>query len=89
MVHPLASNLIVKLLRGMFKQRPSVPRYIVTYDVVKVLQYISNSYSNISFEFLTKNLAAYVHFKRTKIPNYELIKIPTICIKIKNTVSFT
>ena len=36
---------IVRLLRGIFKQRPSLPHYTVTYDVVKVLQYISNSYS--------------------------------------------
>ena len=39
--HPL----IIRLLRVMFKQRPSLPRYTVTYDVEKVLQYISNSYS--------------------------------------------
>ena len=29
--HPL----IVRLLRGMFKQRPYLPRYTVTYDVEK------------------------------------------------------
>ena len=51
--HPL----IVRLLRGVFKQRPSLRCYTVTYDVAKVLQYISNSYSEISLEFLTKNLA--------------------------------
>ena len=51
--HPL----IIRLLRGMFKQRPSLPRYTVTYDVAKVLQYISNSYSKMSLECLTKKLA--------------------------------
>ena len=35
---------IVRILRGIFKQRPSLPHYIVTYDVAKVLQYISNPY---------------------------------------------
>ena len=49
--------LIVRLLRGMFKQRPSLPRYTVTYDVAKVLQYISYSHSKMSLECLTKMLA--------------------------------
>ena len=62
--------LIVRLLRGMFKQRPSLPRYTVTYDVAKVLQYISYSHSKMSLECLTKMLAT---FRWTKIPNYELI----------------
>ena len=39
---------LLGLLRGMFKHKPSVFFYIVTYDVVKVLQYISNSYSQMS-----------------------------------------
>ena len=51
--HPL----IVRLLRGMFKQRPSLPRYTVTYDVAKVLQYISYSHSKMSLECLIKMLA--------------------------------
>ena len=33
--------LIVRLLGGIFKQRPSLPRYTVSYDVAKALQYIS------------------------------------------------
>ena len=48
--HPL----FIRLLRGMFKQRPTLPRLTVIYDVAKVLQYISNSYSNMSLECLTK-----------------------------------
>ena len=47
--HPL----IGRLLRGMFKQRPSLPRCMMTYDLAKVLQYIRNSYSEMFF--LTKN----------------------------------
>ena len=47
---------IVRLLRGIFKQRPSLPHYTVTYDVVKMLQYISNSYSKTYLECLTKKL---------------------------------
>ena len=31
-------RIIIKLLRGMYKQRPSLPHYAVTYDVAKVLQ---------------------------------------------------
>ena len=50
---------IVRLLRGMFKQKPSLPRYTVTYDVAKVLQYISKSYSEMSLEFLPKKLATF------------------------------
>ena len=51
--HPL----IIRLLRGMFKQRPSLPCYTLICDVAKVLQYISNSYSKMSLECLTKKLA--------------------------------
>lgn len=51
--HPL----IVRLLKGMFKQRPALPRYTVTYDVAKVFKYIKDSYPNMSLECLTKNLA--------------------------------
>ena len=49
--------LIITLLGGMFKKIPSLPHYTATYDVAKVLQYISNSYSKVSFESLTKKLA--------------------------------
>ena len=45
----------------MFKQRPSLLRYTVTYDVAKLLQYISNSYSKISLECLTKKLATLMY----------------------------
>ena len=45
---------IKRLSRGMFKQRPFLPHYTVTYDVAKVLQYISNSYSKMTLEKLAK-----------------------------------
>ena len=48
-------HLIVRLLRSMFKQRPSLPHYTVAYDVAKVSQYISNSFSKMSLECLTKS----------------------------------
>ena len=48
--------LILRLLRSMFKQRPSLPRYTVTYDVANLLQYISKSYSKMSLGCLTKGL---------------------------------
>ena len=34
--------LIKRLLRGMFKERPTFPRYTVTYDVKYVLDYVKN-----------------------------------------------
>ena len=49
-------SLIVRLLRGMLKQKPFLPRYTVNTDVAKMLQYISNSYSKMSLECLTKKL---------------------------------
>ena len=62
--HPL----IVRLLRGIFKQIPSLPRYTVTYDAAKVLQYISSSDSKTSLEFLSKKVSSInVHFKWTKM----------------------
>ena len=36
----LLNNLIKRLLRGMFKERPTFPRYTVTYDVKCVLDYV-------------------------------------------------
>ena len=48
-------HLIVRLLRSMFQQRPSLPHYTVAYDVAKVLQYISNSFSKMSLKCLTKS----------------------------------
>ena len=66
-------TLIVRLLRGMFKQRPSLSRCTLTYDVTKVLQYISDSYQKMYLECLTKNVAILMctelHFKWTKISN--------------------
>lgn len=53
--HPL----IKRLLRGMFKQRPSLPRYTVTYDVKGVLDYIKQYTisEEMSLESLSKYLA--------------------------------
>ena len=36
--------LIKRLLRGMFKERPTFPRYTVTYDVKHVLDYVKKCY---------------------------------------------
>ena len=45
----------------MFKKRPSLLCYIVTYDLAKVLQHISNSYSKMPLECLTKRLATLMY----------------------------
>ena len=47
--HPL----VVRLLRSIFKHKPSLPRCTIAYNVAKVLQYIGNSYSKMSLECLT------------------------------------
>ena len=65
---------VAKLLRGMFNKRQSLSRYAVTYDVVKVLQYISNSHSQMSSEVWKKFNNINVYFRWTKIPNHELTK---------------
>ena len=65
---------VAKLLRGMFNKRQSLSRYAVTYDVVKVLQYISNSHSQMSSEVWKKFNNIKVYFRWTKIPNHELTK---------------
>ena len=49
--HPIVS----KLLKGFFKKRPALPRYIVIYDadiVLRFLQYLP-SWENISLKWLT------------------------------------
>ena len=65
---------VAKLLRGMFNKRQSLSRYAVTYDVVKVLQYISNSHWQMSSEVWKKFNNINVYFRWTKIPNHELTK---------------
>lgn len=53
------NHLVKKLLRGMFKLRPALPKYTCTFDVQIVLQYLSSlgdSFS-IPFKFLSYRLA--------------------------------
>ena len=49
--------LTIRLLRGMFNQIPSLPRYTVTCDEAKVLQYIATDIQKCYLECLTKMLA--------------------------------
>ena len=52
--------LIKKLLRGMFKKRPTFTRYTVTYDVKYALDYVKKCFifSETSLELTSKILAA-------------------------------
>ena len=52
---------IIKLLRDMYKQRPSLSRGTIIYGVRKVLQYMSNSYRQMFVECWTKNLATLMY----------------------------
>ena len=53
--HPLVS----RLLKGVFNQRPPKPRYEVTWDITKVLNYIDSlgESDSLSFQVLTWKLA--------------------------------
>ena len=53
--HPL----IKRIMKGMFKTKPSLPKYTVTYDVSKVLKYFSSRPPNqsLSIQELTWKLA--------------------------------
>ena len=50
--HPL----ITRLLKGMFRERPSLRKYIVTYDAKSVLDYIKSFQRNFDLKMLTKCL---------------------------------
>jgi hypothetical protein len=49
--HPIVS----RFLAGVFKKRPSLPRYIVTYDPQKILNFLKSlpSWDNIGIKWLT------------------------------------
>jgi len=50
--------LIQRLMRGVFKQRPSLPKYTVTFDVKKVFDFIESlDFDHLDLEMLTKCLA--------------------------------
>lgn len=52
--HPL----IQRLLRGIFKERPSLPKYTVTYDVKRVFNFITSlDQDSLSLELVSKCLA--------------------------------
>ena len=53
------NHLVKKLLRGMFKRRPAVPKYTCTFDVQIVLQYLSSLGDSftIPFKLLAHRLA--------------------------------
>ena len=48
--------IVRRLLKGVFKERPSLPKYTVTYDVEQVFQFIRNlpDINSLSLELLTK-----------------------------------
>ena len=50
--HPL----VKMMLKGIFKERPSIPKYTVTYDVNKIFTYIKSldHVSTLSLDVLTK-----------------------------------
>ena len=50
--------LIKRLLRGIFKERPTLPRYTVTYDVDIVFQFLASwdNPADLTLELLTKRL---------------------------------
>ena len=45
--------LVSRLLKGMFRERPSLPRYTVTYDVNIVLKYLKTITTKMTFKQLT------------------------------------
>ena len=49
---------VSRMIRGIFKLRPSLPKYVSTYDPDVILRYISNLPSNreLMLEMLTKKL---------------------------------
>ena len=54
--------IIQRLLKGMFRERPSLPRYSVTYDVKPVFDFIKNinCSEETSLEMITKILATFM-----------------------------
>ena len=58
--------LIKRLLRGMFKERSTLPRYINTYDLKYIPDYVKK-FSETSLELTSKSFGNYdVPFESTK-----------------------
>ena len=55
--------LVCRLLKGMFREKPSLPRYTVTYDVNVVLKHLKNiDMNNISLKQLTLKVVTLLCF---------------------------
>ena len=58
-----------QMMKGIFKLRPSLPKYTVTYDADVILKYMNQFSKNeqLNLEVLTKKLATLIFIKPTKI----------------------
>ena len=64
--------IIQRFLKGMFKERPTFPRYTATHDVRLLLNFIENlsCYNETSLETCTKALATLISFPQNKFNVY-------------------
>lgn len=83
-----SDEVIKRLLKGMYKQRPSRPKYSCTWDPQIVLNFISDWYPNssLSLEKITKKLSILLALcTGQRLQTLSLIKIPNIA---KSLVGF-
>ena len=83
--HPI----IQRLLRGIFKEKPSLPKYNVTYDVKKVFDYIQHCKisEETSLDVLSKILATFMCMLSGQ-RSQTLASLSTDYVNLENTRCF-
>lgn len=78
-----SDDRVKRLLKGVFKLKPSFPKYSSTWDPQIVLNYVSNWYPNrdLSREKITKKLVILLAIcTAQRVQTISLIKLENICI---------
>lgn len=73
---------IKRLLKGIYRQKPSRPKYSTTWEPKQVLDYISKWYPNnvLGLDKLTKKLAILLALATShRVQTFSLIKLTNIC----------
>lgn len=77
------SDVVIRFLRGVFRSRPSFPRYQTTWDPNKVLNFISDLYPNegLTLGHITKKLAILLALSSgQRVQTLSLIRVSNIRI---------
>lgn len=76
-----SDDSIKRLLKGIYKQKPSIPKYIGTWDPQKVLNYVANWFPNnsLSLDKITKKVCVLLAICTAhRVQTLSLIKVSNI-----------